>query len=221
MTMNPNRKTTIYDKEASPDMERRRHIEALIGLGVFGPAMFQSATVLARSNEMLIDGFSSANLVSEIGTQWRGVSDQVMGGVSKALIMRTEDENHHGLHLSGDVRLENNGGFIQASLDLAPEGGTLDASSFTGIRLSVRGNAEVYSVHLRTTANTRPWQSYRAHFTAGKQWQTIDLPFETFAPHRLEIPLDVTQLRRIGLVAIGREFYADLKVSRLSFYQIA
>lgn len=200
-------------------MERRRHIEALIGLGVFGPAMFQSATAQARSDEMLIDGFSKENLVSEIGTQWRGVSDQVMGGVSEALIVHTDDDSHSGLHLSGAVRLENNGGFIQASLDLASKGGTLDASSFTGIRLTVRGNDEIYSVHLRTTANIRPWQSYRAHFTARKHWQTIDLPFGTFAPHRLETPLDVTQLRRIGLVAIGREFYADLKVSRLSLYR--
>lgn len=219
--MDPTRKSTIYDKEASPDMERRRHVEALVGLGLFGPALFQATTAQARNDEMLIDGFSKAGFISDIGTQWRGVSDQVMGGISEALIVRLEDENHPGLHLSGDVRLENNGGFIQASLDLASEGGTLDASSFAGIRLTARGNEEAYSVHLRTTSNIRPWQSYRAHFTAGKEWRTIDLPFETFAPHRLETPLDVTQLRRIGLVAIGRAFYADLKVSRLSLYRNA
>jgi hypothetical protein len=83
----------------------------------------------------------------------------------------------------------------------------------------VRGNDELYSIHLRTPDNVRPWQSYRAHFTAGSDWETIDLPFETFVPHRLELPLDKTRLRRIGLVAIGRAFCADLAVSELAFYR--
>lgn len=200
-------------------MERRRHIEALIGLGVFGPAMFQSATAQDRNDDMLIDSFSKVDLVSEIGTQWRGVSDQVMGGVSEANVTRILNEDRPALRLFGDVRLENNGGFIQATLDLASEGSTFDASPFAGIRLIVLGNEERYSVHLRTTANTRPWQSYRARFTAGKDWQTIDLPFKTFEQYRLDTPLDVRQLKRIGLVAIGREFFADLAVAQLSFYR--
>ncbi len=87
------------------------------------------------------------------------------------------------------------------------------------MRIFVRGNGEKYSVHLRTLDNVRPWQSYRAHFTAGSDWETMDLPFETFVPYRLEAPLDTTRLRRIGLVAIGRAFYADLAVSELAFYR--
>ena len=65
------------------------------------------------------------------------------------------------MQLSGDVRLENNGGFIQAALDLTSVGDTFDASAFTGIRLVARGNNEQYSVHLRTPDNVQPWQSYR------------------------------------------------------------
>ena len=87
------------------------------------------------------------------------------------------------------------------------------------MRIFVRGNGEKYSVHLRTLDNVRPWQSYRAHFTAGSDWETMDLPFETFVPYRLEAPLDTTRLRRIGLVAIGRAFYADLAVAELAFYR--
>ena len=142
-----------------------------------------------------------------------------MGGVSEATVGRDIIDNRPCLHLSGDVRLENNGGFIQASLDLAPSGENLDASDYRGVRLVVRGNSEQYSVHLRTPDNVRPWQSYRAHFTAGPHWKTIDLPFSAFVPHRLDAPLDITRLRRIGLVAIGRAFSADLMVSKLSFYR--
>ena len=91
---------------------------------------------------MLIDDFSDQNLISKLGTRWRGVSDKVMGGISEAAIARTVIGSRPCLHLTGEVRLENDGGFIQATLDLAPSGGTFDASDYTGVRLIVRGNSE-------------------------------------------------------------------------------
>ena len=168
---------------------------------------------------MLIDDFSRTDLVSALGTEWRGVSDRVMGGVSLESVSRTSADGRAALHLQGDVRLENNGGFIQAALDLASGDSTLNASAYRGIRLMVRGNGETYSVHLRTTDNTRPWQSYRADFTAVDEWQSIDLPFADFMPYRLDAPLDTARLRRLGLVAIGRAFSADLMVSSITLYR--
>jgi hypothetical protein len=184
-------------------------------------AMFQPLPVIAASEEktMLIDDFSRTDLVSALGTEWRGVSDRVMGGVSQESVSRSVVEGLPALHLQGEVRLENNGGFIQAALDLSSGSRTLDGSAYRGIRLIVRGNGEKYSLHLRTPDNTRPWQSYRAEFTAGDAWQSIDLPFDGFAPYRLETPLDVSRLSRLGLVAIGRAFSADLMVSSISFYR--
>ncbi|MGB0555443.1 MAG: CIA30 family protein [Alphaproteobacteria bacterium] len=167
---------------------------------------------------MLIDDFTNNGPVSKIGTQWRGVSDRVMGGISEATLNYGVIDGRPSLRMTGDVRLENDGGFIQAALDLAPAGDTIDASSFTGVRIVVRGNGEKYSIHLRTPDNLRPWQSYRAPLTAGYDWVTIDLPFATFVPYRLETPLDTRRLRRIGLVAIGRAFHGDLAVSELAFY---
>jgi len=167
---------------------------------------------------MLIDDFSSPDGNSNLGTSWRGVSDQVMGGVSVASVTRTTKDGQSCLRLSGDVSLENSGGFIQASLDLQPGGAPFDASSYTGIRLAVCGNDERYAVHLRTPDNVRPWQSYRAQFMATPNWESIELPFSDFVAHRLEAPLDISRLRRIGLVAIGRAFNADLFVRELSFH---
>ncbi len=87
-----------------------------------------------------------------------------------------------------------------------------------GLRLVVYGNGERYSVHLRTADVVRPWQSYRAHFEAPPDWREIRLPFAAFAPHRLETPLDLVSLRRIGVVAIGRPFFADLCLAEIAFY---
>ena len=176
-------------------------------------------TAGAQDKTMLIDDFSRTDLVSALGTEWRGVSDRVMGGVSQESVSRSVASGGPALHLQGDVRLENNGGFIQAALDLSSGGRTLDASAYRGIRLIVRGNGEKYSVHLRTPDNTRPWQSYRAEFIAVEDWQSIDLPFDGFEPYRLDTPLDVARLSRLGLVAIGRAFSADLMVSSISFYR--
>ena len=188
-------------------------------MGLFGAALLHSIQVRGQNGDMLIDDFADGNLVSKLGTQWRGVSDQVMGGISEAAVTHGEIDGRPCLRLTGNVRLENDGGFIQAALDLSPSGDTVDASDYSGVRLVVRGNGERYSIHLRTPDNVRPWQSYRAHFTAGPDWETIDLPFKSFVPYRLETALDIARLRRIGLVAIGRAFHADLAVSELAFYR--
>jgi hypothetical protein len=38
-------------------------------------------------------------------------------------------------------------------------------------------------------------------------------------PYRTDIPLDLRRLRRLGLVAIGRAFSADLAVGGLRFFK--
>lgn len=204
-----------------PGLNRRLRtfLAALPVLAVIGAVGALPEDARAQDRTMLIDDFSRTDLVSALGTEWRGVSDRVMGGVSLESVSRTSADGRAALHLQGDVRLENNGGFIQAALDLASGDSILNASAYRGIRLMVRGNGETYSVHLRTTDNTRPWQSYRAEFTAVEEWQSIDLPFAEFTPYRLDAPLDTARLRRLGLVAIGRAFSASLMVSSITLYR--
>lgn len=193
---------------------RRRLILASV---LIPAAWYLKRLAMARNDEVLvIDDFARDDLVSALGTPWHGFSDQVMGGISQETIALTEISGRRCIRLTGDVRLENNGGFIQMALDLAPEGRTLDASAYDGVLLVARGNGESYGVHLRTPDCVRPWQSYRASFVAGPEWQEIRLPFDRFEPHRLTAPLDVRHLRRFGLVAIGRAFAADLAVSALA-----
>ena len=118
------------------------------------------------------------------------------------------------------ISLENSGGFLQLALDLSRYG-TLDASPYQGVRLVVRGNAEAYNLHLKTEDTRLPWQSYRQSFVTTENWQTVRLPFVGFEPYRLDAPLDAGRLRRIGIVAIGRAFAADVALARLAFYRLA
>ena len=168
---------------------------------------------------LLVDDRTSGDARSALGTSWRLVTDTVMGGVSRAGMQFATVANRPCLRLTGAVSLENNGGFVQVNLDLARDGGEFDASGYAGIELDVYGNGEPYNVHLRTADNWIVWQSYRAGFTAGPAWQTVRLPFSTFTPYRTSTPLDLKMLRRIGLVAIGREMQADLCLGRMALYR--
>ena len=154
-------------------------------------------------------------------TPWRLVSDRVMGGVSDGSLTREDVAGRPALRLQGQVSLENDGGFLQMARDLAPDGGPVDASGFDGIALTVLGNGQDYNLHLRTDALSRPWQSFRAVFAAPPRWVTHRLPWSAFAPHRTEAPFDPARLRRVGLVAIGRAFEADLALAELRVFGAA
>ena len=91
---------------------------------------------------MLIDDFSGEELFSPLGSKWRGASDRDIGGISIADVTRDFVDGQTCLRLAGDVRKENGGGFIQASLSFSTDREHLDATDFAGIRLSVCGNGE-------------------------------------------------------------------------------
>ena len=167
----------------------------------------------------IIDDRTSGSSLASTGTRWALLTDTVMGGVSRGRLEATTVAGRPALRMTGLVRLDNDGGFIQMALDLVPDGGPVDASPWTGIALDLHGNGEAYGLHLRTTAVTRPWQSYRQTFIAPTRWTTLQLPFEGFTPHRLDAPFDPRQLRRLGLVAIGRPFEADLTLGGIRFYK--
>ena len=161
-----------------------------------------------------IDDLSRPFPQTPLGTRWEMVTDGVMGGRSQGQLRREEVRGTPALRLTGAVSLANNGGFLQMALDLAPQG-LLDARGWRGIALDVAGNGEGYGLHLRTDATSRPWQSWRQGLEAGADWRRVYLPFDGFAPHRIDAALDPGRLRRLGLVAIGRAFTADLALAGL------
>ena len=180
--------------------------------------LYYPLNLMAEYDVKLIDARDTGDLRASAGNQWRLVTDGVMGGVSQGKLTAEVVEGRPCLRLRGDVKLENNGGFIQGTLNL-PDRILHDIPAYTGLMLEVYGNDEQYNVHLRTADIWLPWQSYRASFSATAQWQQIFLPFADFKPHRIRSELDVTRLERIGLVAIGRQFSADLCIGKVGFYK--
>lgn len=110
----------------------------------------------------------------EEARRWRPVLDGVMGGLSTGVMARASE----GLRFSGEVSLENNGGFssFRRSTPLP------DLSAFDGLRIRVRGDGQVYKLNLRTEAR---WDgmSWRIAFPTKKgEWTTHDVAFEDFIP---------------------------------------
>jgi hypothetical protein len=171
------------------------------------------------TSDGIIDARDGEMPCATIGTRWELIADRIMGRRFLRRDTREPVAGRLALRMRGAVSLENNGGFVQVALDLAPDGGVVDVSPWAGIEIDLFGNGERYNLHLRTADVVRPWQSYRAEFIATREWRSVRLPFATFEPHRVDAPIDLARLRRVGIVAIGRAFTADVAISRLQFYR--
>ena len=158
-------------------------------------------------------------LMKNLNPNWEYVADQVMGGVSNGAIVQATIDGQTATVLHGDVSLENNGGFIQMAFNLMPDGSSVDVSAWDGIALTVKGNDQRYDIRLRTDQLARPWQSFRTEFTASSGGRTLHIPFSDFVAHKIDVVLDPTQLRRIGVLAIGRKFHAEVAVSAIQLYR--
>ena len=167
---------------------------------------------------MVIDDLRYPHPLATNGAAWGLFTDRVMGGVSDGWLGRETVDRRPALRLRGDVRLENNGGFVQMALDIRPDGQPADLSGFSGVAVTVWGNGTAYGLHVKTADTVRPWQSYRHIFDAAPAWRTVRLPFGGLSPHRIDRPFDASAVRRLGLVAIGRAFTADLALAEARFY---
>ena len=195
--------------------QRRTFISLLMGLLLGSQARSQGLP----DAERIIDDLSKPAPMASNGATWRVFTDTVMGGVSKATMSRETIAGRSAVCLRGDVRLENNGGFVQMSLDLLPDGASLNASEWIGLEADVFGNNEKYALNLRTAELTRPWQSYRQEFIAPARWTTIRFPFNDFIQSRTDLALNASQLKRVGVIAIGRSFHADIAIGGIRFFR--
>jgi len=198
----------------------------------------------------IIDDLSESFPYTSCGTEWAGFTDKVMGGVSMGRLTREEVpgtksigknessssstsqlETRMANVMRGRVSLYNNGGFVQMAAPLSNNPAlslTVDASFFDGIELDVlyRGqeDTESFNIHLRNLACVRQFSSYRNTFEVkNDQWMTVRVPFKSFVgygPGSDVTPFEATELRRIGVVAIGKAMDVFLAISGLRFYKL-
>lgn len=168
---------------------------------------------LAVPEEQLVDLYRSTQ---DQPSPWMVISDQVMGGVSSALLQQDQRHNSICSCLTGRTSLDNNGGFVQMKLDIKP--GELRAD-YKGLFIELYGNAHDYNLHVKTTQLNRPWQSFRCTLSLEPQWTRFIVPYEQLLAHRTDAELQPAEIRSVAIVAIGQAFDVDVCVRRLGFYR--
>ncbi len=105
---------------------------------------------------------------------WRTVLDGVMGGRSTGRVTQPEPGL---LRFSGELSLENNGGFSQIQATV-PEAAFKDA---IGIEARVRGDGRTYQFNVRSTDVRIRAGSFQTRFnTVAGEWVTLRMPFDEF-----------------------------------------
>jgi monofunctional biosynthetic peptidoglycan transglycosylase len=105
--------------------------------------------------------------------KWGITNDDVMGGVSTSKISIGENDV---LVFSGNVSLENNGGFasLRSPID------DYDFSDYEGFLLKIKGDGKTYNLSFRSTKYFTGYNYTQKFQTEKDKWQTINLPFNYF-----------------------------------------
>ena len=153
----------------------------------------------------------NANNFVEKGN-WAYLADTVMGGVSQG---RAEFSNGT-LRLTGQVSTENNGGFIQVRTRIDPS----EVVGKVGVKIKVKGNGNIYYLHIRNASARLPWHYYTATFQTNEKWQEILIPFNNFEKSATFMPrkLNAETIKTLGVVAYGSNHQADVAIANLEFY---
>ena len=171
--------------------------------------VFISTTAMAQT--ILFDEFSD-----NPAERWEFITDQVMGGVSFGNLTFMNENGANFARMTGNVSLENNGGFIQFRRKVTSH---FDKSK-QGLELKLRGNDQQYFVHIITTGTFLPWQYYHAPFSSNSDWTIVRIPFSMFeiSSGLLSKKITAKNIRSIGIVAFGREHEVQLDVEKISIF---
>ena len=166
---------------------------------------FAAVLISSMSNNV-----SAKNLVYE--NNWAYLADTVMGGVSRG----GAEFSAGALRLTGQVSTKNNGGFIQVRTRIDPT----ETVGKSGIKIKVKGNGDVYYLHVRNSSARLPWQYYTASFQTSERWKDIAISFGEFEKSATLMPrkLKPESIKTIGLVAYGKDHEADVSIANLEFY---
>jgi hypothetical protein len=127
---------------------------------------------------------------------WTVVDDPVMGGRSRGSL--SVDSEGHGV-FSGEVSLENNGGFSSIRYDC----GKVNLNGVRHIVLRVQGDGKRYQFRIKERKSDA--HAYVAYFDTLGGWEEIRLPLQGFYPsfrgRRLSMPdFEGDSLEEIGIL---------------------
>jgi monofunctional biosynthetic peptidoglycan transglycosylase len=170
---------------------------------------FRSVPSVLLATLLACTPFASAaesNLEFDSGTQgWQTVLDGVMGGLSTG---RIEAGNGGTMKFSGELSLENNGGFSQVRTSV-PEGLFAGAR---GLVLRVKGDGRTYQCDLRSSQLRLMAGAYQRTFpTVAGEWTEVELPLGEFVANsfgrrvRNAPELDPATIESVGITLADKK----------------
>jgi uncharacterized surface protein with fasciclin (FAS1) repeats len=154
-------------------------------------ALLSSVALAGKDAEVLASFENPSSLQN-----WVSVNDGVMGGVSKGGFEHTERKT---LLFSGELSLENNGGF--ASIRTKPS--AMDLAGASGIIVKARGDGRTYWVDVRTDRQPSA-SSYRADMpTLKNAFKEALLPLSDFKPQAFGRQLPGGPVNPASIVSVG------------------
>ena len=178
---------------------------------LFALLIFYSSVVFSKDQ-------ISIPFTEENARYWQYISDQTMGGVSDGQAILDKDGDMIFARLTGNVSTANNGGFIQIRTNFSFVDLINTNKDLKGVLLNTKGNGETYHIFIRTSEDRSYRDFYSATFTANDNWEIVELPFTKFKHRYSNRSLDGNDIKTFGIVAYGRNFYSDVSVSEISFY---
>ncbi|QQM63235.1 CIA30 family protein [Pseudoalteromonas sp. LC2018020214] len=160
-------------------------------------------------NLLVVSAHANAN------QRWYVINDSVMGGVSNSQVTQTQES----LLFTGNVSLDNNGGFASIRTELNTQ-----IQKTKAIALRVKGDGQIYQLRLRTT-NYLDGAAYTHSFkTVKNEW--VDINFApsdftlTYRGRVLEQQpiIDFDDIKQLGFMIAGKqEGKFKLEVGKIEF----
>jgi NADH dehydrogenase [ubiquinone] 1 alpha subcomplex assembly factor 1 len=132
------------------------------------------------------DVFLNASIM-KTENRWRIVNDGVMGGLSSSQAIVKEDK----IVFSGNVSLENNGGFASLRSPVKD----YNFEKFSGFEVKIKGDGKRYSISMKETTYFTGLFYTSTFETKKDEWITVTIPFDKFKSYYF-----------------GREVNADKKI---------
>ncbi len=154
----------------------------------------------------------------EVRSQWGVTNDDVMGGVSTSKISHSEE---NALIFSGEVSLENNGGFasFRSPID------DYDFSGYEGFLLKIKGDGKTYNLSFKPTKNFTGYNYTQKFQTDKNSWQIVKLPFKDFKLkyYGKEIssfkPPDKSNIKQISIIISDKQQGSfRIEIERIGLY---
>ena len=148
----------------------------------------------------------NSNLEFDSGTKgWQTVLDGVMGGRSTGRIAAGEGGT---LRFTGELSLENNGGFSQIRTGV-PEGTFAGAR---GLVLRVKGDGRTYQCDIRSSRLRLMAGGYQSRFTTkAGEWTEVEIPFDQSVARVFgrdlpdAPPLDPASIESVGITLSDKQ----------------